>query len=288
MTGTKHRTPRSVVSASLRARRQKKARRALVSYAIAAGVLYAGAWHLAHHPTFAVTGIAIEGAASASEVAVAAAARSALASPALSLMPMTNAYLARTDLVAEAVESALPEVASATVARRDLELVVLVEERERFGYWCRASTGSGQAAGGNEDCFALDSNGLIFARATPPSDATRFSGLVAAADPIRERYAPAETWASLAAVVAALREKGFSPTSVSTADGADFKVTLAEGPYLLVDAAYPGAQALENLRVALGDDSLNSLRAYTYADLRLPHKVFLRPADVAGAASDDE
>ncbi len=273
---------RGAVGASLRARRQKKARRALISYAIAAGVLYAGAWHLAHHPTFAVSGIAVEGVASASEVAVAAAARSALASPALSLMPMTNAYLARTGLVAEAVEAALPEVASATVARRDLELVVLVEERERFGYWCREAALSG------EECFALDPDGMIFVRATPPSGATRFSGLVAAADPVRERYAPAETWASLAAVVAALREKGFSPSSVSTADGTDFKITLAEGPYLLADATYPGEQAIENLRVALGDDSLNSLRAYTYADLRLPHKVFLRPADTASVDSDDE
>ncbi len=288
MTGARHKPSRSVVSASLRARRQKKTRRALIAYAIAAGVLYAGAWHLAHHPTFAVAGIAVEGAVSASEAAVVTAAQSALVSPALSLMPMTNAYLARPGLIEEAVESALPEVASATVARRELELVVNVEERERFGYWCRPSTGSGQAIGGDEECFALDPDGMIFARATPPVGATRFSGLVAAADPIRARYAPEEAWGSVSSLVSTLREKGFSPSSVSTADGTDFKLTLAEGPYLLADVTYSGEQAIENLRVALGDDSLSSLRAYAYADLRLPHKVFLRPADAASVDSDDE
>lgn len=287
MTVSKTKNSRSVVGESLRARRRKKARRALISYALAAAAIYAGAWHLAHHPAFAVAAVTVEGAESADESQIAEAARGALASPALSLLPMTNAYLARAGRVEAAVEEALPEVADASVARVDRTLVVTVEERARFGYWCReksapmpvdvdlaaeAGSAARREAGG---CFALDSEGLIFASENPTPGATVFRGLVVAENPVHERYAAGEPWGNLAAVIGALRGRGFTPAEVSTPDGIDFKITLAEGPYVLVDAARSGALAIENLQVALGDDSLAALRSYGYADVRLPHKVFL-------------
>lgn len=274
-----HHSHRGAVGDSLRAKRRKKTRRALLSYVMAFGVIYAGAWHVAHHPRFAVEGFEVEGNAASSDEAVEAAARAALASPALSVLPMTNAYLARTGRIEEAVEAALPEVASATVERDGLELVVKVAERERFGYWC-PSTSSGQAPAGSAQgggCYALDPDGMIFAREEPLQGATRFQGLVTAADPIRSRYVPDKTWANVSTIVASLRNHGLTPTRVSSADGVDFRIELAEGPYLLADANQPGAQAVENLEIALDDESLAAVRGYAYADLRLPRKVFLRP-----------
>jgi len=259
-----HRGP---VRESLAARRRRRARRALIGYATAAITIYVGAWHLAHHPSFAVQAVEVEGNTVSSDEAVAAAARGAMASSALSLLPMTNAYLARTGVVEEAVADALPEAASATVSRQGQDLVVRVEERVRFGYWCRTE---------GEECFAVDPEGLIFAKENPPAGATRFGGLIAAPDPVRERYAPDEAWANLRAVIEVARGHGFSPAQVTSQDGIDFKIELAEGPYLLTDATHAGSQAIENLQVALDDESLSALRGYEYADLRLPHKVFLK------------
>jgi cell division septal protein FtsQ len=257
---------RSVVRDALRARRRKKTRRVLVSYLGALVVLYAGAWHLAHHPSFAVERIDVDGNSVSSDEALSAAAISALDSPTLSLMPMTNAYLTRPARIEEALEAEFPEIGTATVARVGTALDVTVVERERFGYWCR----------GEGDCFALDGQGVIFASSTPAAGATRFEGLVAAQNPIRERYAPAEVWGNLRAVLDALRARGYAPTSVKSQDGVDFTVALAEGPTVLLDGTHSGAIAIENLQIALDDEALASLRSYEYADLRLPHKVFLK------------
>jgi hypothetical protein len=267
-----HRGP---VRESLVARRRRRARRVLIGYAAAAVTVYVGAWHLAHHPSFAVQAVEVEGNTVSSDEAVAAAARAAMASSALSLLPMTNAYLSRAGVVEEAVAAALPEAAAAVVSRQGQDLVVRVEERARFGYWCRSEGG---------DCFAVDPEGLIFARENPPEGATRFGGLIAAADPIRERYAPNDTWANLRVILEAARGKGFSPVKVTSQDGIDFKIELAEGPYLLTDATHEGAQAVENLQIALDDESLSALRGYEYADLRLPHKVFLKALREEAAA----
>lgn len=261
-----HRGP---VRATLAARRRRRARRALAIYAVLAAALYAGAWYAARHPSFAVHDIRVEGNMVSDDARVVAAARAALASPALSLLPMTNAYLTREGRVEESLAAALPEAAAVEVSRDGLDLAVRVEERERYGYWCRA--------GAADDCYALDGDGVIFAREAPPAGATRFGGLVAAPDPIRERYAPEEPWENLRAVVDAARARGFSPAEVSTEDGVDFTVALREGPRLVLDAAHPGGQAIENLAIALGDETLAPLSGYEYADLRLPHKVFLRP-----------
>ena len=284
MTGATHgsRNLRGPVRESLAARRRRRARRTLAGYAAAALTIYGGFWHLARHPSFSVGAIAVEGNVVSTDAAVVAAARGALASSALSLLPMTNAYLARTDVVGEAIVAALPEAAAATVSRRGQDLSVRVEERARFGYWC-PSTGSGQVVAA-DDCFAVDAEGFIFAREAAPAGATRFGGLLAAADPVRERYAPPATWANLRAVIDAARGRGFSPARVTSQDGLDFKIELAEGPYLLVDATHAGARAIENLQAALGDPSLASLRDYDYADLRLPHKVFLKARRSSGAA----
>lgn len=256
------------VRESLASRRRRRARRALVAYAVLAAAIYGGAWYVAHHPAFAIQGVDVEGNVVTPDDKVAAIARQSLASSALSLMPMTNAYLTRDGRVEEAVEAALPEAESVSVERRGQKLEVRVEERARFGYWC----------GQSGDCYALDEDGLIFAPESPAAGATRFGGLVAAPDPIRARYAPEDEWANLRQVVEAARAKGFSPAEVSTDDGVDFTVRLAEGPRLLVDASHSGAQAMENLQIALDDESLAALAAYEYADLRLPHKVFLRAA----------
>jgi cell division septal protein FtsQ len=260
---------------SLASRRRRRARRTLVAYAVAAVLAYGGIWHLARHPAFAIQEVTVEGNVVTPRERVAAVARASLASPALSLLPMTNAYLTRDGRVEEAVEDALPEVAKASVERRGQTLAVRVEERARFGYWCRAA----------DDCYAVDADGLIFAREAPPEGATRFGGLVAAADPIRARYAPEEPWANLRVVIEAVRARGYSPARVSSEDGVDFTIELAEGPRLTVDATHPGAQAIENLQIALDDGSLAALAAYEYADLRLPHKVFLR-AVAAGEAAE--
>lgn len=249
------------------ASRRRRTRRALLSYAAAALTIYAGAWHLAHHPRFAVSGVEVEGNVVSSSSKVAAVARAALVSPALSLLPMENAYLARAGRVEEEIVATLPEVVSADVTRDGNELVVRVAERERFGYWCRAS---------GDECFALDPSGFIFAREAAPAGATRFEGLVAAENPIRERYATESLWGNLRDLVVAVRAAGFSPTKVSSEDGIDFKIELAEGPYLVVDATHSGSLALENLGVALEDATLGALSGYEYVDLRLPHKVFLR------------
>jgi cell division septal protein FtsQ len=269
MVDTRHGNSRGVVRESLAARRKRRARRTFVGYFLAFGAIYGGLWHLAHHPTFAVAAVTVEGNVVSSDEAVASVARGAMGSAALSLLPMTNAYLARAGRIEARIEEALPEVATATVERRDRALAVSIEERGRFGYWCRVG-----AAG--EECFALDGDGFIFAREDAPAGATRFAGLLAAPDPVRERYAPADSWSNLRDVVEALRGRGFRPARVSSQDGVDFRVSLAEGPEILVDVTHSGKTAIENLEIALNDASLASLRAYAYADLRLPHKVFLR------------
>jgi hypothetical protein len=254
---------------SLAARRKKRARRTLVGYALALGVIYGGVWHLAHHPSFAVAAVEVEGNVVSTDETVAAAARGAMISPALSVLPMTNAYLARAGRIEDQIEEALPEVATASVSRSGRSLVVQIQERARFGYWCNGASGA-------EECYALDEGGLIFAREAPAATSTRFVGLVAAADPIRERYMPEERWANLRAVVESLRDRGYSPARVWSEDGVDFRVALAEGPLVLVDVNQPGQTAMENLEIALGDASLAALRGYAYVDLRLPRKVFLR------------
>jgi cell division septal protein FtsQ len=270
---------RSVVRESLRARRQKRARRALVAYAIAGAVIYGGAWHLSHHPSFAVAAVTVDGNVVSDDETVARAARGAMSSAALSVVPMTNAYLARGGRIEEAIEAALPEVATASVSKEGKTIRVAIEERARFGYWCRGAEA--------EECFALDADGVIFAREAAPADATRFGGQIAAADPVRERYVPEEPWANLRQVVEALHALGFSPTRASSPDGVDFRISLAEGPELVIDVTHSGAQAIENLQIALDDESLSALREYGYADLRLPHKVFLRAGGPVAESIDE-
>lgn len=267
---------------ALRSRRRAKRSRRLVLWSSLAVLLYGSLWYLARSEAFAVGDVAVEGNVVASSSAVEAVARGVLdpgtAWSALSLLPGTNAYLAPKARVAAAVRETFPEVADVSVSREGNDLRVAVVERERWGYWCRDV-----AAG--EECFALDRDGQIFAREAAAASSTRFAGQVEAADPVRASYASPEIFAGLRDLLEALRAAGLSPTRVAAEGAARFRVQLAEGPYLLVDASLPGAQTAQNLRVALGERGLARIASYEYVDLRLPRKVFLKARGGAAEAA---
>lgn len=255
-------------------RRAKRSRRAYLWGALLV-LLYGSLWWLAREEAFAVGAVRVEGSTVTPASEIEAAARAELASPFWSLAPGTNVYLAPRGAIERAVRGRFPEVADAAVSREGTDLVVRISERERFAYWCR---GEGAA----EECFAMGRDGSIFAAETPPPGALRFHGLVTG-DPVRKRYVSPEIFANLRAAVEALLAGGLRPVEVSGGSGADFRVLLAEGPYLLVDGTVDGAKAVANLRLALGSPGLSQVSRLEYADVRLPKRVFLKPLPEAPA-----
>ncbi|HEY4507653.1 MAG TPA: hypothetical protein VJJ47_02135 [Candidatus Paceibacterota bacterium] len=266
---------------ALRKRRRARRSRWLIKWTALIVLLYGSLWYLVREDAFAVESIHISGNTVASVSAIEAVARGALASPLWSLRSGTNVYLAPRGRVGDAVKTAFPEVADVTVGREGKDLAVSISERGRWGYWCRPSTSSEQAAA-EEECFALDGSGEIFAAERAPTDSVRLHGLVSG-EPVRARYGDSVTFASLRALVEGLRNLGLRPATIASEENLNFRVTLAEGPYLLIDAANDGAKTAQNLALALGNGGLAKISGLEYADLRLERKVFLKWSPVVAA-----
>lgn len=268
----------------LRARRRRmRALLALLSLILIAGSAWA-IGYTSYLPRFSVNSLSVVGATSVPPRLVQAYAETLLADGTHPFLSHNNILLFNAGAIGREIVGYFPRIKSAQVSRTSMlatAATITVTERQLFALWC-VPTQTGSAA---NDCYQMDSDGFIFARAsaqgassTPstPSGYTFSGGVATTTDPIGRSFAPAH-FPGILALMHLLAQDEFTPRSALVASDQDFSVTLQSGFYLKASFGEDPGTLVNNLQLILASDALQGKEdQLEYVDLRFGNRVYYK------------
>jgi hypothetical protein len=159
------------------------------------------------------------------------------------------------------------------------DLKIVIEEREPDILWC----GTKFDIIGNEDCYFIDADGLIYSKAPNFSGNVflRAYGDISASDPIGVEFLPVSKYQSLKFFHSTIRQYGLTPIFIIKLSNDDMEVRFEEGGKLIYNSEQDMVKLADDIGSILKDpefkDGLNSGELeLDYIDLRLGNKVYYR------------
>jgi len=269
---------RVVIESKVRARRLR--RRALATLAVILLLLavFGAAVGLAHLPALRIVQVTVAAAPGESLSADQAQlihdyAAQELSGDYLLLFPRDNALLYPKSAIVQGLLKNFPALMSAAAGRSGWHtLSVVVGVREPVALWC------GAVAASSSPCFLLDAHGLAYAALSISGNTfdRYFGALTGDANP--RQYLSPQSFASLMALVAALKEVDASGvSSVSVDENNDVTVSFGDG-FRLLFALADTDTTLQRFALARRADVFmqHPLSDFEYLDLRFGDKLYYK------------
>ncbi len=265
-------------------RRRLRGLMALFVLVLIGGVVYAVHW-ASYLPQFSVQEINVVGTNATQPEQVHAFVGNKLANASLSLLSPRNIFLYPRGAIESAIKNSFPRIEKVAISRESLlatAITVAIEERKAFARWCHDTTHM------DEECFAMDTRGFIFAAATTSANGSApyvfegalshstNSGQVASTTAIGQTYLPGR-FAGVLALLERLGQTGFSPQTISTDGGQDFSIALAQGFEIRASFGADIVALVKNLELVLSSEGLRGREdQLEYIDLRFGNRVYFK------------
>ena len=249
-------------------------------------IIVAGAWYLlVASDLFSLRSVKVSGLEHISEAQAQDAAHMFLAQKRFLVLPQ-NFLFADTKGLSQMFSKDFPRIASARVTRtfRPFALVISIEERNLFAFWCQGK--NSDAVPGNfltysiGQCFILDKNGIVFDGA-PPSQGALVLTLVEFRDQIPhlgDLLVDAGVLGKLEQLRQDVkREANVNMVRMVLVSVRELRGETAEGWVMLFDPSVDLDQQIQALRETLVQKlTPDKRKGLSYIDVRTPGRVFYK------------
>jgi hypothetical protein len=233
--------------------------------------------------------ISVAGSCSES-AAINSVAQSTLVGRWLYLIPRASAVFFPNDTLRAAVVEAFPKVESVEVTRDGFTGVhISVTERKPAALWCGDGVPDADTLRSGvfgEQCYFMDSSGLIYERAPTVTGAAypRFWGAIARGNPEGSQFVLPAEFTALTLFMRHLRESGSAPLGVLLVDENEMELYDARGTRILLPR---GGDLAKRARMvhAVEESGIVSGIAVEYIDLRFGDKVYFKRTNVPDSES---
>jgi hypothetical protein len=230
-------------------RRKELLYRTLIVFIVLA-VIVSGLSILSRLKRFAIVAIEVSGDNILSKEVVQNAALEKISGNYFGIFPRSNSLIYPNNAVAAAIR-AMPPVREVTVKRRDLKtLDIEVIEREKEFVWCTAEEGE-------EACYMLDYDGLVFALIEGISSTTDFIYRGALApEPLGKNSLPLEEFRRIRFFLEELEGLSVSPREAEISPTDYLTIYLERGGKIMVDAKDDLSVILGNIAAVITDKTV--------------------------------
>ena len=247
---------------------------------------------LAHRPEVIIRDISVQGTLALAEDDIRRVVHEEISGAYLRFFPRANSLLYPRKEIEERLKNTFPLLSSVTVRFKNFHsIVVVVEERKPAHLWCGEELLARK--GVPPECFFLDSDGVVFARAPLFSTGVYLSlyGPIAGGTvregnvhetPLGFYFLTTQDFHFLVAFAGAMKELGAVPEKIFVMGDGDYNVILANGVSLLINQKHGLDSLVGNLEAALQTDKLTTedvvgeRSRLEYIDVRFKNKVLYK------------
>ena len=247
---------------------------------------------LAHRPEVIIRDISIQGTLALAEDDIRRAVNEEISGAYLRFFPRANSLLYPRKEIEERLLNTFPLLSSANVGFKNFHSIdVVVEERKPAHLWCGEELPARR--GTPLECFFLDSDGIVFARAPLFSTGVYLSlygpiagGAVREGNvheaPLGFYFLTAQDFHFLVAFANAMKELGATPEKIFAMGDDDYDIILANGVSLLINQKHGIDSLVGNLEAALQTDKFTmedvagERSRLEYIDVRFKNKVLYK------------
>ncbi len=236
-----------------------------------------GVVYLLNRKELVINQINIEGNATASDSDIGALVKNAIEGKYIFFIPKKSTFLFPKRTLEASILGAFPKIrnVSAVVGKGGI-LNVLVEERSPEALWC----GENRLEGAMTECFFLDENGFIYAKAPSFSRDVyvRFYGPLEKGKPVGQPFLSGEKFRKLFLFLTSLRESNIQPVEFAVRDDLDYELYIENGTKILFSRKQNLSTVLDNLVSAFSFEGIrkNERASLEYVDLRFGNRVYYK------------
>jgi len=244
--------------------------------------------YLSHRPEVRISKIELNGGILVTQVDVESKSLIYMYGSYLWLFPRNNAFWYPHDALEQYLVETFKRIDTIKIHRKGLQtLVVDIKERKPFAIWCnspKVSTTTPTMEDGSEDCYFIDQNSTIFAKAPNFSGDAYFKyyGLISVTDdsPIGKEYIASITeFNEISDFVSKTKELSIRPLYLLAKDNGEFSLVLSGGGEIYFDMKESLSNIGQNLEALLKTSVFASTTGdlpVEYIDLRYGNKLFYK------------
>jgi|SRR5581483_1987602 len=255
----------------LRKKRQQKVLRyqiAIFSFLLLLGI----AAYLSHMSRFRINHAVLSGGVLVTQNDVESASLNFLQGSYVWMFPKNNSFIYPKASLQNYLRKTFPRIDAINISLKNLKtLEVAITERKPVGQWCD----------GNQSCYFLDSNGMIFAPAPQFSGNAYFKyyGLVATDTPVGNSYLTGR-FSDINDFIASVQNMNLNPAYLVAKDNGEFSLVMTDGSQIYFDTIQPLSKTAENLKALLRTPNLLNVNGgyvpFEYIDLRFGNKLYYK------------
>ncbi len=259
---------------------KRKRRRLVISsvlVSLAAAVFLGGGTYLSHLPKISIERAYVEGNAAVSSEEILTSLREEIQGRYLGLFSKKNIFLYPKKEISLRLLRDFPRLSAASVGFRDFESVTVeIEERGASGIWC------GESLDKNGDCYFLDGDGFLFAKAPKFSSQVfvEYYGPISSSTPLRASLLTPEELHRTWYLLHELGRLGLIPQSFYADLTIRREIVFGSGGRLIFESTRDYGGLLRDLEALLQSEPFKGFNRETfdldYIDMRLGSKVFYK------------
>jgi cell division septal protein FtsQ len=267
--------PSSNISSSLQKKRKKHLIRKLILLGVLALCLIATFVFIIRLPSLKIKTVSVVGNTSVSQDEILAIANPIIAKEYLWIIPTDNFFFLHRSDIQKQLIGQIQKLQSVDVSFTDMhDVQISVTERQLASTWCDGVPTFSQ------NCYGMDTNGLIFEQAssTLSTSTQTYFGLITDANPIGETYFSGH-FVDATNFFTALAKMNLNPVSFYATSPDNYEINLAYGGKIIVDNSKTFVQDATDVQAVIDNKYLKtdvaSLKKINYIDLRYGNKVVL-------------
>lgn len=242
--------------------------------------------YISHRPQIRISKVELSGGILVKEDDVSEKTKEFLSGSYFWLFPKNNSLLYPRGGLQNYLKETFKRIDTINTSLKDLNtLVVSIMERKPIAMWCGNDISqkyqNTMEDGLQEQCYFLDSDGMIFAEAPQFSGNAYFKyyGLVATDTPIVDNYyiSSSTEFRELTQFVENAKQLSLKPLYIEGNGDGQFIMTLSDGGEIYFDMKEPLSKTSQNLEALLKTDILaKNISRIDYIDLRYGNKLFYK------------
>ncbi len=276
-----------------RAKRRERWRRlAFGALCVGACVLVvSGIFYLAHAPHFRVARVTVEGLGSVLTPRIETVVYESLRGSIAFFVPRNNVFAIHTGSVAEALQSAIPELRDVTVERGGLDTIrVRASLRTPMGLWCGDVVPTlEELATLHANCYHLDATGFIFSHAQEEgleNSVPRIFSALTEGGPVGRYALTGQEFEEVRSLWSSVERLELSPRALLLVDERDAELYLDTGQVLFLRSE---TREISNILTALREHgTITPHTSFLYLDLRFGGKAYLNRKGSSSDVESDE
>ncbi len=253
-------------------RRRKKIFYILAGIVVLAGIIW-GISALSYNKAIAITEVKVSGAVAVDTKQVIEIAKKDLQTKYFYVISRNNSILYPRSKIKKDIMTQFPRVKDVNAAvESNSTLYIELSERKPFALWCKEITA-------NDDCYFLDNQGFIFAKA-PNFYGTvffKYYNRINDQDPIGQTYMKADRLKAIHDFARQISQLGLVPVALKVRTLGEFDFLLEQGGRIMFSENDSFTQLLDNLSTLIGNQpALKDASNIDYIDLRFGNKLFYK------------